>query len=61
MLVREKLSYDYYINWEPKSNMYNKTDKDITNDLLIKMYNEYIVKLSEFIKELNKIKKNIKN
>ena len=49
MLVREKLSYDYYINWEPKSNMYNKTDKDITNDLLIK--------LSEFIKELNKIKK----
>ena len=60
MLVREKLSYDYYINWEPKSNIYNKTDKDITNDLLIKMYNEYIVKLSEFIKELNKIKKNIK-
>ena len=57
MLVREKLSYDYYINWEPKSNMYNKTDKDITNDLLIKMYNENIVKLSEFIKELNKIKK----
>lgn len=39
--------------------MYNKIDKDITNDLLIKMYNEYIVKLSEFIKELNKIK-NIK-
>lgn len=61
MLVREKLSYDYYINWEPKSNIYNKTDKDITNDLLIKMYNGYIVKLSEFIKELNKIKKNIKN
>ena len=60
MLVRENLSYDYYINWEPKSNIYNKTDKDITNDLLIKMYNEYIVKLSEFIKELNKIKKNIK-
>ena len=57
MLVREKLSYDYYINWELKSNIYNKTDKDITNDLLIKMYNEYIVKLSEFIKELNKIKK----
>lgn len=60
MLIREKLSYDYYINWKPKSNMYNRTDKDITNDLLIKMYNEYIVKLSEFIKELNKIKKNIK-
>ena len=57
MLVREKLSYEYYINWKSKSNIYNKTDKDITNDLLIKMYNEYIVKLSGFIKELNKIKK----
>lgn len=43
-----------------KQYIYNKTDKDITNDLLIKMYNEYIVKLSGFIKELNKIKKNIK-
>ena len=54
MLVREKLSYDYYINWEPKSNIYNKTDKDITNDLLIKMYNEYIVKLEKRINEFLK-------
>lgn len=57
MLTREKLSYKYYIKWKLKYNIYNKNKEDITNDFLIKMYTEYIIKLNKFIKELDKIKK----
>ena len=60
MVIREKLRNKYYLEWEQKHNTYNKSDVDITNDLLIKMYNEYIIKLNKFIKELDKIKKHIK-
>lgn len=60
MSIRKKLSYKYYVRWKPKYNIYNKSDKDITDDLLIKMYTEYIIKLNEFINELEKVKNNIK-
>ena len=57
MEIREKLKNKYYLKWKPKHNIYNKSDVDITNEFLIKMYNEYIIKLNKFIKELEKIKK----
>ena len=56
MLIRKKLSYKYYIKWKPKYNIYSKSEEDITNDFLIKMYTEYITKLNKFIKELDRIK-----
>ena len=60
MKTRERLTQKYYIKWKPKHNFYNSADVDITNEFLIKMYNEYIIKLNKFIKELDKIKKHIK-
>lgn len=59
MEIRENLQFKYYIDWKPKNSTHNKSNVDITNDLLIKMYNEYIIKLNEFIAELNNIGKNI--
>lgn len=60
MSVREELNDKYYLKWNPKHDVYNIPNKDITNKLLIKMYSEYIIKLNEFIKELDEIKKQIK-
>lgn len=59
MSIRKKLSYKYYIKWNLKNDTYNKSREDITNELQIKMYDEYIIKLNEFIKELDIIKKHI--
>lgn len=60
MELREKLKQKYYIKWKPKHNIFDKNKKNITNAFLIKMYSEYIKKLNEFIKELDRLKKRIK-
>ena len=58
MIIRVKFKNKYYFKWKPKYNIYNNTD-DITNDLLTKIYSEYIIKLNNFIKKLDNIMKSI--
>lgn len=60
MRIREELKNTYYLEWNQKYNFCNKSDALITDEFLIEMYNEYIIKLEEFIDDLDKIKIHIK-
>lgn len=57
--IRKELKSKYYLNWSPKNNVFKIEEDQITNKLLINMYNEYISKLNIFLKEISKIEKNI--
>lgn len=57
--IRKELKNKYYLNWSPKNNVFKVEEKQITDDLLIGMYNEYIEKLNSFLEEINRIAKKI--
>ena len=55
--IRKKLKTKYYLDWQPKNNIYGA--KKLENYQLIDMYNEYIIKLKDFILEVDELSKKI--